>query len=81
MDEQGLTSWCCSSSEPYTLYRGQYVDSVSTLLWTADMEPEVGAPAISISAGLTTELPDTGTHLPVGLQLQARPGDVGDRLA
>ena len=38
------------------------------------MEPEVGAPAITISAGLTDELPDTGTRLPVGLQFQARPG-------
>ena len=57
-----------SATEPYVLFKGQYLPNRQLLRVTAVIEPEVGAPGLSIPIGLTT------TSLPVGLQLQARAG-------
>lgn len=56
------------SVEPYMLFNGQYVSNRVALRRTAIIEATVGAPGLSIPMGLA----DNG--MPVGIQIQSRPG-------
>lgn len=57
-----------SATEPYTLFKGQYLLNRQLLRVTSVVEPEIGAPGLNLPVGLGD------TQLPVGLQIQARPG-------
>ncbi|KAK9838245.1 hypothetical protein WJX84_005685 [Apatococcus fuscideae] len=57
-----------SATEPYTLFKGQYLANRDLLRVTSIIEPEIGAPGLNIPVGLGD------TNLPVGLQIQARAG-------
>ncbi|CAL8466175.1 g5711 [Coccomyxa elongata] len=57
------------SVEPYMLFNGKYVSNRVALRRTAIIEATVGAPGLSIPMGLA----DNG--MPVGIQIQSRPGD------
>lgn len=56
------------SVEPYMLFNGKYVSNRVALRRTAIIEATVGAPGLSIPMGLA----DNG--MPVGIQIQSRPG-------
>lgn len=56
-------------TESGLLKQGQYLANRGLLRATAVIEPQVGAPGLSLPIGLTT------TNLPMGLQITARPGD------
>ena len=56
------------SVEPYMLFNGAYVSNRVALRRTAVIEATIGAPGLSIPIGLGTD------GLPVGLQIQAQPG-------
>ena len=57
-----------SASEPFTYFDGEFLRNRDLLRITSKIEPVVGAPGLSIPIGLSA------TGMPVGLQIQARPG-------
>ncbi|EIE21247.1 amidase signature enzyme [Coccomyxa subellipsoidea C-169] len=56
------------SVEPYMLYNGKYVSNRVAIRRTAIIEATVGAPGLSIPMGLADN------SMPVGIQIQSRPG-------
>lgn len=55
--------------QPWVEYNGQLVDTFDAYGQTVFLGPPLGIPAVSIPAGLSTN------GLPLGVHLQARPGD------